>query len=146
MVGKTAVTFALGQCSVQVSSYTVTGFASGDALTVEFPNDDFEKEDSSDGLVTFVQKHNSTADGMIRLGQGNPLITIMRQLHEASLFAGGITYQFTAINLKSPDEMVIGRLMFKKRIPIKWGDTVQHAEIPFFLVVEKIAGGTILPS
>lgn len=146
MPGKTPVTFALSMCSVQISSFNMTGFAPGDALTIEFPNDDFDKEDSSDGLVTFIMKHQSTADGVIRLGQGNALIAIMRQLHEASLAVGGLTYQFSCINLKSPDEMAVGKLMFKKRLPIKWGDAIQHAEIPFFLVVEKIAGGTITPS
>lgn len=142
----TPVTFALSKCSVQFSTFTVRGFAPGDALTIEFPNDDVDKEDSSDGLVTFILKHQSTADGVIRLGQGNPLIAIMRQLHEASLAAGGITYPFSCINLKSPDELCVGKAMLKKRIPLKWGDGIQHAEVPFFLVVEKLSGGTITPT
>jgi len=146
MTGKTTVTFDLEQCSIIVASIPMSGFAPGDGLTIEFPNDDFDKEDSSDGLVTFVRKHNHTADGQLRLGQGNPLIATLRQLHEASLAAGGLTYPFLCRNLKSLDEQVVGKLLFKKRIPLKWGDGMQHAEIPFFLVVEKIEGGTYIPS
>lgn len=139
-------TFSLQFCSVNVATLpALSGFAEGDALTVEFPNDDFEVQQSSDGEAIGVQKHNTMADGMLRLGMGSPLITLLRQLHEASLAAGGLTYPFSAINLKSPDEIVTGDLLFKKRIPIKWGDTAQPAEIPFFLNVTKIAGGTLLP-
>lgn len=147
MPGKTARTFSLQFCSITVSTLpALSGFAEGDALTVEYPNDDFEKQESSDGQVIWVQKHNSTADGMIRLGQGNSLISLLRQLHQASVDAGGITYQFSAKNLKSPDELVTGNLMFKKHIPIKWGDTAQPAEIPFDLLVTAIAGGDITPT
>ncbi len=139
-------TFSLQFCAVTVGTLpALSGFAEGDALTVEFPNDDFEVQNSSDGEAIGVQKHNTVADLMIRLGQGNPLITQLRQLHEASLAAGGITYPFSAINLKSPDELVTGDLLFKKRIPIKWGDTAQPAEIPAFLNVTQIVGGTLLP-
>jgi hypothetical protein len=124
----------------------VSGFAEGDALTVEFPNDDFEMQNSSDGQVIYIQKHNDVADGMIRLGQGNPLTDLMRQLHEASLAAGGLSYDFSAINLKSPTELVQGKMVFKKRVPVKWADTAQPAEIPFFLTVSVISGGNILPT
>jgi hypothetical protein len=124
----------------------MSGFAEGDALTVEYSNDDFEVQNSSDGEAIFVQKHNSVADGMLRLGQGNLLIPLLRQLHEASLTAGGLTYAFSAVNLKSPDELVRGNLIFKKRIPIKWADTASPAEIPFFLQVSLISGGSITPT
>lgn len=139
------LSFALSQCSVSVSSYTVSGFAKGDALTVEFPNDDFEIETGSDGYHTLIEKYGGDlADGMMRLQQGNPLIAAFRTLHEASRTAGGVAYQFRAVNKKSPDEKVVGKLVFKKRTPIKWADTAQPAEIPFFLIVESIQGGTLL--
>lgn len=140
------VTFSLQFCSINIDTLTMSGMAEGDALTLEFPNDDFEKQESSDGNVIFVQKHNSTLDGMLRLGQGVPLISLLRQLHEASLLAGGLTYQFSAVNLKSADEIVKGALLFKKRPPIKWGDTGQPVEFPFFLAVTVMAGGVIIPT
>jgi hypothetical protein len=147
MPGKTVRTFSLQFCSITVSTLpALTGFAEGDALTLEYPNDDFEAQESSDGEVIWVQKHNSNMDGMIRLGQGNSLISLLRQLHQASLDAGGLSYQFSATNLKSPDESVTGLLVFKKHIPIKWGDTAQPAEVPFGLTVTSIAGGAITPS
>jgi hypothetical protein len=146
MPGVRPVTFSLQFCSINVDSLTLSGFAEGDALTLEFPNDDFEKQESSDGEVIFVQKHNSTLDGMLRLGQGVPGVSQLRQLHELSLAAGGVTYQFSAVNLKSADEICTGSLLFKKRAPIKWGDTGQPVEFPFFLTVTQIAGGTIIPT
>ena len=147
MPGKTVRTFSLQFCPVNISTLpALTGFAEGDALTLEFPNDDWEVQESSDGEVIFIQKHNSTMDGMIRLGQGNSLISLMRQLHQASLDAGGISYQFSAKSLKSPDEAITGRLMFKKHAPFKWGDTAQPAEFPFSLVVTMLAGGDITPT
>ena len=140
------VTFSLKHCSINVDSLTMSGFAEGDALTLEFPNDDFEKQESSDGNVIFVQKHNSVLDGMLRLGQGIPLIPLLRQLHENSLAAGGLHYSFSAVNLKSDDEICKGLLLFKKRAPIKWGDAGQPVEFPFFLTVTAMAGGTITPT
>jgi hypothetical protein len=143
----TTRTFSLQFCSVTLGTLpAVSGFAEGDAMTVEFPNDDFEVQNSSDGESIFVQKHNQVADGMIRLGQGNPLIDLIRALHEASLVAGGLSYDFSAINLKSPTELVKGKMVFKKRIPVKWADTAQPAEIPFYINVSAIAGGNILPT
>ncbi len=142
----TPVTFSLQFVSINISSFTLSGFAEGDAMTLEYPNDDFEMQASSDGLVIFIQKHNPTCDGMIRLGQGNALISPLRQLHQLSLDAGGIHYPFTAKNLKSPDEEAAGSLLFKKQPPIKWSDSAQPAEFAFFLTASRFAGGTILPT
>ncbi len=140
-------TFSLQFCSVTLGTLpAMSGFAEGDALTVEYPNDDFEPQQGSDGEVIWVQKHNSVADTVLRLAQGNPLISLIRQLHEASLLAGGVTYQFSAINLKSPDEFVKGQAMIKKRPPVKWSDTGQPVEIMIGLNVSAMAGGTITPT
>jgi hypothetical protein len=122
----------------------VTGFAEGDGLTLEYPNDDFERQESSDGLVIWVQKHNTVCEGVLRLGQGIYLISLIRQLHEASLAAGGVFYPFSYKNLKSPDEYAAGQMIFKKRIPIKASDSAQPAEIPFDLQASVFAGGTLL--
>ncbi len=140
----TPVSFSLDFCSVNFSNVTMSGFAEGDGMVLEFPDDDFEFQHSSDGLIIAIKKHNVACDGMIRLGQGNLLITVMRQLHEASLAAGGIWYPFFAKNLKSPDEVAAGSAMLTKRIPFKWSDTAQPAEIPFKLAVTQFAGGTLL--
>lgn len=142
----TPVTFSLQFVAITISSFIMSGFPEGDAATFAYPNDDFEKSESSDGFVIFVQKHNSTLDGMLRLQQGNPRIVQMRALHEASRNAGGITYPFTALNLKSPDEIVRGSLLFKKRFDIKWGDSANPVELPFFLTADEMAGGTLTPT
>ena len=146
MPGVRPVTFSLQFCSINIASVPISGFAEGDALTLEYPNDDFEKQESADGNVIYIQKHNNTLDGMLRLGQGVPHIGLLRQLHEASLTAGGINYDFSAVNLKSTDELCKGKLLFKKRPPIKWGDTGQPVEFPFFLAATVITGGTIIPT
>lgn len=146
MAGVRPVTFSLQYCSINIDSLTMSGMAEGDALTLEYPNDDFEKQESSDGNVIYIQKHNSVLDGMLRLGQGVPLIGLLRNLHEASLLAGGLNYSFSAVNLKSNDEICKGSLLFKKRPPIKWGDTGQPVEFPFFLAATVMAGGTIIPT
>jgi hypothetical protein len=143
---KTPVTFSLQFVSITISSFVMSGFPEGDAATFVFGNDDFEKSESSDGFVIFVQKHNNTLDGMIRLQQGNPLIAQLRALHEASLAAGGLHYPFMAKNLKSPDELVRGSLLFKKRFDIKWGDSANPVEVPFFLTTDNMDGGTITPT
>jgi len=142
---KQLLSFALSKCAITISSYTVSGFAKGDALTVEFTNDDFMVEAGSDGLYTLIEQvGGDLADGMIRLQQGNTLISVMRSLHKASLAAGGVAYQFRADNTKSPDEFITGKLIFKKKFPYKWGDSAQPMEIPFFLIVEQEQGGTLL--
>ena len=140
------VTFSMQFVSVSISSLTMSGFAEGEGVSLDFPSDDFDLQAGSDGFAIFVQKHNPVLDGTIRLTQGNPLIAQIRLLHEASLAAGGVTYPFTAINLKSPDEVCTGALLFKKRIPIKWADSAQPAEIPFFLTVSSMTGGTLIPT
>jgi len=140
-------TFSLNFCSVIMAGVgPIEGFAEGDALMLEFPNDDFERQESSDGYVVWVQKHNTVCEGMLRLGQGNPLIALLRQLHDASKSAGGFLYSFTAENIKSPDERAAGSIIFKKNIPIKWSDTAQPAEIPFDFQPTVFAGGTLLPA
>lgn len=139
-------TFSLNFCSVTLGTLPpFTGFAEGDAATMAYPNDDFEMQQSSDGHVIWVQKHNTVADVSIRLGQGNPLTALVRQLHVASLQAGGILYPFNAINLKSTDEIVAGQAMIKKQPEIKWADTAQPIEIMLGLSASTFAGGTILP-
>jgi len=145
MAGQLPTTFSMNYVATSIASLPiVTGYAEGDGLTIEFPNDDFERQESSDGFVIWVQKHNTVAECMLRLGQGNPLIALIRTLHQASLLAGGLHYQFGAANLKSLDEVVSGSMIFKKHVPIKWSDTGQPAEIPFDLQVSNIAGGTLL--
>lgn len=140
------VTFSLNFIAVTIGPVgPITGYAEGDAVVMEFPNDDFERQESSDGFVIWIQKHNTVLEGMLRLGQGNPVISQLRQLHEASRNAGGILYPYSAKNLKSPDEAVSGGLIFKKRAPIKWGDTAQPVEIPFDLQPTVYGGGTLLP-
>ncbi len=141
----TTVSFALNQCSVTISTFTLTGYAAGDAVSIEFPSDDFEMEVGSDGFVTYVQKHNTTADVVIRLAQGNPLVDQLRALHETSRQAGGVTWPFNARNLKST-ESASGKLMFKKHPPIKWADSVQPIEFTASLSEVKISGGLITPT
>lgn len=143
----TPVSFSLAHCAVSVSTFTMSGFADGDALKLEFPNEDFEIQYSSDGHSIAVMKHDGAkCDGVIRLGQGNMLIAMLRQLHEASLRAGGIRYPFSAVNTKSPDERAAGSLLFMGRIPILWGDTAQAAEFKFDLAVTEFTGGTLIPT
>jgi hypothetical protein len=146
MPGYTPVTFSLNFCAVNLANLpAVTGFAEGDALNLEYPNDDFERQESSDGLVIWVQKHNTVVEGVLRLGQGNYLVALIRTLHEASKAAGGLLYPFSAKNLKSPDELAAGQMMIKKGPPIKWSDTAQPVEINFDLQASVFAGGTLLP-
>lgn len=142
----TPVTFSLQFVSLTISSFSLSGFPEGDALTLEYPNDDFEKHESSDGFVIFVQKHNNAVDGMFRLQQGNPLISPMRQLVKASKLAGGIHYPFLAKNLKSPDEIAQGKMLFKVQPPIRFADSAQPAEFKFFLTPKQFAGGAITPT
>lgn len=138
--------FSLNFCSVTLGTIPpFTGFADGDAVTMGYGNDDFEQTTSSDGHVIWVQKHNAVADVSIRLGQGNPLIAVVRQLHKASVLAGGILYPFNAVNLKSTDELVAGQAMIKKQPEIKWADSAQPIEITLGLSASTFAGGTILP-
>ena len=138
-------TFSMNFVATSIATIpVVTGYAEGDGLTLEFPNDDFERQESSDGDVIWVQKYNTVAEGMLRLGQGNALISLIRLLHEQSKAAGGLHSPFTAATLKRPDEVVAGKLIFKKTIGIKWADTPQAVEVPFDLKITKIEGGTIL--
>lgn len=140
------VTFSLNFISVTIGPVgPLAGYAEGDAVVMEFPNDDFERQESTDGFTIWVQKNNTVLEGMIRLGQGNPFIALLRDLHAASLAAGGIMYPFTAVNLKSTDEKVSGNLIFKKRAPIKWADTAQPVEFPFDLQPTIYGGGTLPP-
>lgn len=139
-------TFSLNFCSVTLGTLPpVTGFADGDGCTMGYPNDDFEQVTGSDGFVIWVQKHNTVCDVSIRLAQGNPLTAQVRQLHKASLLAGGILYPFNAINLKSTDEIVAGQAMIKKQPEIKWADTPQPIEIMLGVSASTFAGGTYLP-
>jgi hypothetical protein len=138
-------TFSLNFCSVSLSSITFSGYADGDGVTMSFPNDDFEVTIGSDGHAIWVQKHNVVCDVTIRLGQGNPQIDQVRQLHEASKANGGILYAFNANNLKSTDEVVSGSAMIKKSPDIKWSDTAQAAEIMLGVTATIFAGGTYLP-
>lgn len=139
-------TFSLNFCSVTLGTLpAVSGFADGDGCTMAYPNDDFEQVTGSDGHVIWVQKHNTVVDVMIRLGQGNPLISQVRQLHKQSLLSGGVLYQFSAINLKSTDEIVSGLAIIKKHPEIKWSDTPQPYEIALGVSASQFAGGTYLP-
>jgi hypothetical protein len=139
-------TFSLNHCAIVMGGLgPFEGFAEGDALTLEQPNDDFESQESSDEHIIWVQKHASKMDGMLRLGQGNPLISAVKLLHEASRKAGGILYSFSAKNLKSTDELASGVIILKKRISLKWGDTAQPAEIPFDFLPSVYVGGTLPP-
>ncbi len=138
-------TFGLNFCAVSLSSITFSGLADGDGVTMSFPNDDFEVTQGSDGHAIWVRKHNVVADVVIRLGQGNPQIAQVRQLHLASLALDGILYAFNAINLKSTDEVVSGQAMIKKTPDIKWGDSAQAAEIMLGVTATIFAGGTYIP-
>ena len=139
-------TFSLNFCSVTLGTLPAfTGFAEGDAVTMGYPNDDFEMQQSSDGHVIWVQKHNTVVDVAIRLGMGNPMTALVRQLHKANKLAGGVLYPFNAINLKSTDEIVSGQAMIKKEPEIKWADTAQPIEIALGVSASTFAGGTYVP-
>ena len=139
-------TFSLNFCSVTLATLPVfSGYADGDGVTMSFPNDDFEVTMGSDGHAIWVQKHNVVCDVAIRLGQGNPQIARIRQLHESSKALGGVLYPFNAINLKSLDEVVSGQAMIKKTPDIKWSDTAQAGEIMLGVTATIFAGGTYLP-
>jgi hypothetical protein len=139
-------TFSLNFCSVTLGTLpAVTGFADGDGITMGYANDDFEQVTGSDGFVIWVQKHNTVVDVSLRLAMGNPLTAQVRQLHVASLAAGGILYPFNAINLKSTDEIVSGQAMIKKQPEIKWSDTPQPIEIMLGVSASTFAGGTYIP-
>ncbi len=139
-------TFSLNFCSVTLATMPAfTGFADGDGVTMGYDSDDFEYTPGSDGHGIWVQKHNVKVNVAIRLAQGNPLTALVRQLHKASLLAGGILYPFGAINLKSTDEIVAGQAMIVKQPEIKWADTAQPIEIMLGVSATTFAGGTYLP-
>lgn len=138
-------TFSLNFCALSLSSLQFSGFANGDGFTMTYPNDDFEMSQGSDGFVIWIQKHNSVVDVTLRLAQGNPLTALVRQLHVASLAAGGILYPFQYINLKSTDEIVAGQAMIKKQPDIGGGDSEKPVEIALGLTATTFAGGTYIP-
>lgn len=138
-------TFSLNFCSVTLASIPFSGFANGDGITMGYANDDFEWSGGSDGFGIWVQKHNSNVDVAIRLAQGNPITALVRQLHVASLAAGGILYPFQYINLKSTDEIVAGQVMIKKHPDIKASNSEQPIEIALGLSASTFAGGTYVP-
>jgi hypothetical protein len=136
--------FDLNFLAVTIGSLAMSGFAEGDALTIAFTGDDFEVVQGSDGEVLFIRKHNSVADLTLRLAQGNPLIDQVRILHQLSLDAGGLTWDFLAQNLKGSDRAV-GQLMIKKFPDHKWADSNQPVEITGSLVVSDFSGGQGFP-
>ena len=139
-------TFSLNFCSVTLATLPAfTGFADGDGITMGYASDDFEYTPGSDGHGIWVQKHNTKVDVSIRLAQGNPMTALVRQLHVASLALGGKLYPFSAVNLKSTDEIVAGQAMIVKQPEIKWADTASPIEISLGLSAATFAGGTILP-
>jgi len=142
-MAKKSATFGLQFCAINIGSLPpLSGFAEGDAMTIAYDGDDFEKQEGSDGYVIYIRKHNSVASLMFRLQQGHYLITLLRQLHEASLAADGVMYSFNATNLKSQDEVASGRILFKKHADMKWGDSANPLEFTAHLQVDKIVGGS----
>lgn len=142
-MAKRSATFGLQFCSITIGSLpALSGFAEGDAMTIVYDGDDFEKQEGSDGYVIYIRKHNSTASLMFRLQQGHYLISLLRALHQASLAVDGVMYAFQAINLKSTDEVCTGRILFKKHPDMKWGDSANPLEFTAFLQVDKIVGGS----
>jgi len=143
---QTSVSFSLQFCSITIGSLPpMGGFPEGDALKIAFDGDDFEQQNSSDGFVVYVQKHNNTCTLTLRIQQGHYLIPLLRQLIEASRAAGGIFYPFSAINLKSTDEIVAGKLLFKKQPDLSWSDGASPVEFTASLQPTMFAGGSIIP-
>jgi hypothetical protein len=142
---QTSVTFSLQFCSITIGGIMLDGFPEGDAMTVAYDGDDFEAQNSSDGFVIYVQKHNNTATVTCRLQQGHAKIALLRQLHDLSVAGGGLMYSFNAVNLKSPDERIAGKFIFKKQPDIKWGDGANPVEFTGSLQPTIFAGGTITP-
>lgn len=138
-------TFSLNFCAVTLASIPFSGFANGDGITMGYANDDFELSQGSDGFAIWIQKYNTSVDVTLRLAQGNPITALVRQLHVASLAAGGILYPFQYINLKSTDEIVAGQAMIKKHPEIKAADTESPIEIMLGLSASTFAGGTYVP-
>lgn len=138
-------TFSVNFVAATLASIPFSGYANGDGITMAYANDDFEWSGGSDGFGIWIQKHNTNVDVTIRLAQGNPGIALVRQLHVASLAAGGILYPFQYINLKSTDEIVAGQAMIKKSPDIKAADTESPSEIMLGVSATTFAGGTIIP-
>jgi hypothetical protein len=132
--------FDLQFLAVTLGTLTIRGWADGDALIGEFPNDDFELISGADGEVLVIRKHNSVADITLRIAQGNPLIDQVRQLHEASLQSGTLAYPFEAVNLRGTERMA-GGAVIKKRPRMAFSDSSQPVEINIGLVVSAWDGG-----
>jgi len=135
--------FDLQFCAITLSSLSLKGFAAGDAMVAEFPGDDFEFEQGSDGEILWIRKHNAVCNITIRLAQGNPQISQVAALHETSLAGGGIPYPFGAFYIKG-DEIISGSAMILNRMPIRWSDSAQPKEIKLGVGVTSWQGGTVL--
>lgn len=73
--------FAVDDVSLILAGLPVTEYASGDAVTLTFNEDDFVVVQGSHGSVLRAKKHNNVAEMIIRIMQGSPVNDFLSARH-----------------------------------------------------------------
>jgi hypothetical protein len=131
--------------SLTLGAIEFSGFADGDAVAHTFGGNDFEASSGSDGAVTIVRKHNNFSGIVARTMQGNVLNTLLTQLHNASLLAGGKSYPLFFKDLKGDLTVTSAQAVIEKQPDFGFADSAKPWDWGIIVVNPKIVGGQGLP-
>lgn len=91
-------TFNIKKLIVTFAGQTVHGFASDEAISVEFPEDDFDVVAGADGEVTHVAKVRTDTKITINLAQSSSYNDVLSGIRTADKLTGAGVFPFKAID------------------------------------------------
>jgi hypothetical protein len=131
--------------SLVLGAVQFSGFADGDAVAHSFPSNDFSASSGTDGAVTVVRQHNNFSGIVARTVQGNALHTLLTQLHNASLLAGGVSYTLAFKDLKSDLTVTSAQALIEKQPDFGYADSAKPWDWGIIVVNPVINGGAGIP-
>lgn len=131
--------------SLVLGAVQFSGFAEGDAMAHSFPGVDFSASSGTDGAVTVVRQHNNFSGIVARTVQGNALHTLLTQLHNASLLAGGKSYTLAFKDLKSDLTVTSAQALIEKHPDFGYADSAKPWDWGIIVVRPVVNGGAGIP-
>lgn len=136
------ITFDLENAALYVGPYAITSFADGEAVSIEYDDEDWATTKGTKGYLARAKKVNITATLKVSLVPGNVANQWLAQLRENDIKdgSGAVRIEFREYNNGGG---VVGEVGFIKKLPSQAWTTNEPAAIEWELTV---VNPTITPS